>query len=1303
MSVRRETIILEMEDRSSRTALGAVGPLQALNAELAALDGRATTASRRFTSMTQRADKLAGSMGNANTALGRTSTTLDAMGSVGLVRFGKQADTAAASIDRFSGRAALLGTAIAAIGPAAFPIAASAVPALVSLTAGLGAAAGAAGVLMLAFNGVGDAVTAVSDYRLAPTAENLAKVQQAMEDLGPAGASFVMAIDEATPALQDLQRTAREGIFPGWERGLDEFMTQLPSVRDFVADLSSTVGELGEASADALVNDADWQEFFALIGTDGPSALEDFGRATGNVVAGAANLAEALSELTGNRDGLVENARAFREWAANLENTEGFQEFADFARESGPQVADFLASTGSAMLSMAEAAAPWGQVALPALTAFADVVDVIAGSPLGPPLFAAAAAMLVFNKASALMGPSLERAKTSLTGLGASLRQTGADLTSMSSGWSSASKSTTRDAAAMTAATGRLKSNLASVGEHARSAGPGIAAFGFMASGAADSMGLSNTALLAMAGAMAGPWGAAAGAAIGLAIDFAKANDEVEQSVTDASSAVASADFTEIGSQFRTANESLDQFKKDAESFKEVDWDFQDLFDVRSAKNWVEGIFGESDLEELQKKMATTRTEFSNLVDAGSKLGEAFDIDVGGTQAQKLTALQELATAAGPAMSALGITFEDLGNAAARGDGSLDNLVGRITEWQATADSTAGRTEAVGAALENLGRDALGAAHSADQLSTALQALISPEQDLIAAQDAMSSTLNGLKDQVDGTNKSLLGTSDAAIKNRDAISQGVTAITNLSAAQAAAGESSLTVATTMDQQRAALIRQGEAAGLSRKQVENLINQMGLTPDVIRTAFVAAGIEGVDAKTQALLHRYNALPPRVQTDIKTNGIPKSEADISRLQKKYGLTPPQVRTLASLRDNASGPIAAVIAALRAADGQSATTTITTRRITEIQTISIGQQTRPDRRVTPDAIGGFHVNGARAFADGGYGMDGRYYSRQPQIIPGGANILWGEKETGWEAYISGKPSERERNLEILGMAADRLGAAVIPAAIGQITAYANGGSRGNSGRRATRRDPVAAALWQSGHRTPKADLIAGMTVRQLTRLGRSFDDISEKRLKRFGRGLERASEVQEKQTDRARDRFEKVRDRRNEIGSSIASGLRGDLWADNGGSAFSKQFASGSIGAVNAQLRREASQGKQFERDIATLKKKGLNGAALQEIIASGDADRARMYASASRSDVQTYERLYNARQSATAAAGRAGGAALTPEFNALRAEYQKQSRELTQIRKLLAASEREEKKRHDDAQKSRKDNGAGPAARKGARNR
>jgi len=70
-------------------------------------------------------------------------------------------------------------------------------------------------------------------------------------------------------------------------------------------------------------------------------------------------------------------------------------------------------------------------------------------------------------------------------------------------------------------------------------------------------------------------------------------------------------------------------------------------------------------------------------------------------------------------------------------------------------------------------------------------------------------------------------------------------------------------------------------------------------------------------------------------------------------------------------------------------------------------------------------------KAFAKGGINTAARI----PQIVKGGANILWGEPETGWEAYISGKPSMRLRNLEILEEVARRFGQQLIPLASGGV----------------------------------------------------------------------------------------------------------------------------------------------------------------------------------------------------------------------------------------------------------------------------
>lgn len=79
--------------------------------------------------------------------------------------------------------------------------------------------------------------------------------------------------------------------------------------------------------------------------------------------------------------------------------------------------------------------------------------------------------------------------------------------------------------------------------------------------------------------------------------------------------------------------------------------------------------------------------------------------------------------------------------------------------------------------------------------------------------------------------------------------------------------------------------------------------------------------------------------------------------------------------------------------------------------------------------EADGGIWENGRKRFADGGFNSAGVRVPRVPQIVRGGANIVWGEPETGWEAYISGKPSMRMRNIGVLAEAADRLGYMVLP----------------------------------------------------------------------------------------------------------------------------------------------------------------------------------------------------------------------------------------------------------------------------------
>ena len=63
-------------------------------------------------------------------------------------------------------------------------------------------------------------------------------------------------------------------------------------------------------------------------------------------------------------------------------------------------------------------------------------------------------------------------------------------------------------------------------------------------------------------------------------------------------------------------------------------------------------------------------------------------------------------------------------------------------------------------------------------------------------------------------------------------------------------------------------------------------------------------------------------------------------------------------------------------------------------------------------------------QAYADGGFSTTGSFVHRVPQMRQGGGTVQWNEPETGWEAYISGKPGMRDRNREVWTEAGRRLG---------------------------------------------------------------------------------------------------------------------------------------------------------------------------------------------------------------------------------------------------------------------------------------
>lgn len=381
-----------------------------------------------------------------------------------------------------------------ALAPALVPIAATITPAIAGMAMQLGFAAAGAGTLLLAFNGVGDALKALNQYQLEPTAANLDKLHEAMDTLGPDGQDFVRTLQQIRPEMQQLQNISQEGFFPGATEGLDELMKLLPQAQQYIGTISSTLGMLVAEAGDNL-NDPRWRDFFDYLDREAAPTLQAMGRSAGNFVEGLANMLMAVDPLSDMfRGGLLEASRDFREWTDGLADSDGFQGFLDYIEENGPQAMETLGAIGGALVSLVESAAPVGALALPVIEALAKTLSAIAESPAGPVLITAAAGISAVARAAALYKAANGSALLELVrGFDKDGRRAGAG---------------------------------------ARAAGAGLGIMALALTDVDDSLGLSNTAMGATMGLIGGPWGAAIGGGIGLALDFADSQARAAERVS---------------------------------------------------------------------------------------------------------------------------------------------------------------------------------------------------------------------------------------------------------------------------------------------------------------------------------------------------------------------------------------------------------------------------------------------------------------------------------------------------------------------------------------------------------------------------------------------------------------------------------------------------------------------------------------------------------------------------------------------------------------------------------------------------
>ena len=206
----------------------------------------------------------------------------------------------------------------------------------------------------------------------------------------------------------------------------------------------------------------------------------------------------------------------------------------------------------------------------------------------------------------------------------------------------------------------------------------------------------------------------------------------------------------------------------------------------------------------------------------------------------------------------------------------------------------------------------------------------------------------------------------------------------------------------------------------------------------------------------------------------------------------------------------------------------------------------------------------------------------------------------------------------------------------------------------------------------------LADGGTVRGLADGGTATSahrgDKETDRATRALHGLRTALEKAKKALDAETKVRDALQQKRNDVASSVTSGLRGDIfdasnpWAAGAGNPIAALKASNT--AISA-----------FMKDLKHLKAAGLTGPALAEALA--DPQRAAFMAHMSTRDLKTYQRLYGENAHLLAAAGRASADAA---YGAPTRANAKDIREIKQeIRHLTAAvkhADKNNRKGHKD---------------------
>jgi TP901 family phage tail tape measure protein len=268
-----------------------------------------------------------------------------------------------------------------------------------------------------------------------------------------------------------------------------------------------------------------------------------------------------------------------------------------------------------------------------------------------------------------------------------------------------------------------------------------------------------------------------------------------------------------------------------------------------------------------------------------------------------------------------------------------------------------------------IGNGLASAASQADSFGDALDRVMAPFADIEGAQRNWEAGIDNLTESFKKNGATLDIHTEKGRNNRNAIDGQVDGIKQWMVALVQSGASTEDAAAAGDMLRESLIGQLDQLGLTREEAEAYVNELGLTPESIRTAVELQKAEEAKKRVEELLERMGEIPEEVTSDVQAL-IDSGQFDEAE------------RRLLALQTIASFGASMNVRVANTGGGWGGVPVSADGRITDGPMLSlIGEAgaevvlplTRPDRmrkllsdsRVLPQVLSAL---GMRAFADGG-----------------------------------------------------------------------------------------------------------------------------------------------------------------------------------------------------------------------------------------------------------------------------------------------------------------------------------------------